>query len=99
MLYGLEFLKGKIMFTIEYVKNLKWENEEHTVFSCVVKYKEFDEEHPTGVNIVDKYSHIQEIWINAKSGKYGNIDKYVAPLNLVIPPVDPEAIPTVVINE
>ena len=32
------------MFTIETVKNLIWDDAEHTSFSCVVKYEEFNEE-------------------------------------------------------
>ena len=50
------------MFTIQYVKDLKWEDEERTLFSCIAKYEEFNEEHPTGVNATDSYAHIQEIW-------------------------------------
>lgn len=69
------------MFTIEYVKDLKWEDAEHTFFSCVVKYQEFNEEHPTGVNSVDSYAHIQEIWTKANAGEYGVIAEYVAPIS------------------
>jgi hypothetical protein len=67
------------MFTIQYVKNLKWDNAEHTSFSCVVKYEEFDEEHPTGVNATDHYAHIQEIWSKANAGEYGVISEYIPP--------------------
>jgi hypothetical protein len=67
------------MFTIEYVKNLKWENEEHTLFSCVVKYEEFNEEHPSGINATDSYAHIQEIWSKGNAGEYGEIAEYVPP--------------------
>lgn len=67
------------MFTIEYVKNLKWENAEHTIFSCVVKYAEFSEEHPSGINGTDNYPHIQEIWTKGNAGVYGEIEEYVPP--------------------
>ena len=50
------------MFTIEYVKDLQWANEEHSAFSCVAKYEEFNEEHPSTINGVDNYSHIKQIW-------------------------------------
>jgi hypothetical protein len=73
------------MFTIQYVKNLQWENADHTLFSCVVKYEEFNEEHPTGVNATDHYAHIQEIWSKANAGEYGVIAEY-------IPPPEPEPI-------
>jgi hypothetical protein len=67
------------MFTIEYVKDLKWDNAEHTSFSCVVKYEEFNEEHPSGINATDTYSHIQELWTKANAGEYGVIAEYVPP--------------------
>lgn len=65
------------MFTIQYVKNLKWEDAEHTCFSCIVKYEEFNEEHPSGINGTDPYAHIQEIWVKGNSGEYGQIEEYV----------------------
>jgi hypothetical protein len=68
------------MFTVEYVKNLKWENAEHTFFSCVVKYEEFDEEHSSGVNATDPYAHIHEIWTKGIAGEYGEIAEYVPPV-------------------
>jgi hypothetical protein len=71
------------MFTIEYVKDLKWDNAEHTHFICVVKYAEFNEEHPSGINGTDPYAHIQEIWTKGNAGEYGVIAEYV-------PPVQPE---------
>ena len=67
------------MFTVEYVKDLQWDNAEHTSFSCVVKYAEFNEEHPTGVNGTDHYAHIQEIWTKGIAGDYGVIAEYVPP--------------------
>lgn len=67
------------MFTVEYVKDLKWANEEHTLLECVVKYQEFSEEHPTGVNATDQYEHIRNIWTKANAGEYGVIAEYVPP--------------------
>jgi hypothetical protein len=72
------------MFTIEYVKDLKWCNLEKTMFECVVKYAEFNEEHPSGINGTDAYSHIQEIWSKANAGEYGVISEYVPPPEPVI---------------
>ena len=68
------------MFTIQEVKNLKWCDANNTIFTCDVKYAEFDEIHPTGVNASDKYSHIQELWKNGIAGIYGSIEEYVTPL-------------------
>jgi hypothetical protein len=74
------------MFTVEYVKDLKWENVEHTFFSCVVKYEEFNEEHPSGINATDSYAHIQEIWAKANAGEYGEIAEYTSPPSPVARP-------------
>ena len=73
----LEFRKDKIMFTIQYVKKLQWCDAEHTMFSCNVKYYEFNEEHPSGINATDDYAHIKEIWAKANAEKYGVIAEYV----------------------
>jgi hypothetical protein len=67
------------MFTIESVTNLEWKNAEHTNFSCNVKYAEFNEVHPAGVNATDAYSHIQELWAKGNAGEYGIIAEYVPP--------------------
>lgn len=74
------------MFTIKYVKDLAWCDAEHTMFSCVVKYEEFNEEHPSGINATDSYAHIQEIWAKGNAGDYGTIAEYVSP------PPEPEYI-------
>ena len=67
------------MFTIEYVKNLKWCDAEHSMFDCIVKYEEFNEEHPSGIAPIDPYAHIQEIWTKGIAGEYGVIAEYVPP--------------------
>jgi hypothetical protein len=74
------------MFKIEYVKNLQWDNAEHTSFSCTVKYEEFSYEMPAGVDAADPYEHIHIIWEKGNAGDYGVIAEYVPP---VIPPVVP----------
>jgi hypothetical protein len=75
------------MFTVQYVKDLKWEDAEHTFFSCVAKYAEFDEEHPAGINATDPYAHIREIWVKGNAGEYGVIAEYVPPPVQVDTPV------------
>ena len=67
------------MLTVQYVKDMKWMNEEHTLFECNVKYAEFEEEHPSGINGIDEYPHIREIWTKANAGEYGPIAEYVPP--------------------
>ncbi len=80
------------MFTIEYVKNLQWDNAEHTSFSCVVKYEEFNEEHPSGIAPTDPYPHIQEIWTKANAGEYGAIAEYVPPPPPVAKPAEEQPV-------
>lgn len=69
------------MFTIETVTNLQWCDAEHKVFYCDVKYVEFNEVHPTGVNSTDPYTHIQELWAKGNAGVYGAIAEYLPPLS------------------
>jgi hypothetical protein len=72
------------MFNIESVKNLVWDNVEHSSFSCIVKYQEFNEEFNAGVNAADPYAHIQELWVKGSAGEYGEIAEYIPP---EIPPL------------
>ena len=67
------------MFTIQEVTDLQWCDAEHTFFSCNVKYAEFNEVHPAGVNATDPYGHIQELWTKGNAGVYGQIADYVEP--------------------
>jgi hypothetical protein len=79
------------MFTVESVTNLKWTNAEHTMFDCVVKYAEFDEAHPSGINGTDPYAHIQEIWTKGNAGEYGAIAEYVPPPAPEVPENQPNS--------
>ncbi len=67
------------MFTIESVSDLQWCNAEHTLFRCLVKYAEFGEILPVGVNASDPYSHIHTLWVDGTAGVYGPIAEYVPP--------------------
>ena len=72
------------MFTIETVTDLKWCDAEQINMECQVKYAEFGEVHPTGVNASCQDRHIKEIWTKALAGEYGVIAAYVAPVQPVI---------------
>ena len=75
------------MFTIQYVKDLQWDNAEHTMFSCIVKYEEFNEEMPAGINATDPYEHIHTIWTKGNAGEYGPIAEFVPePIPPIVPP-------------
>jgi hypothetical protein len=67
------------MFTLQTIQNLKWDNAEHTSFSCDVKYAEFNEVHPTSVADGDQHIHIQELWAKGNAGEYGAIAEYERP--------------------
>jgi hypothetical protein len=67
------------MLTIEYVKNLAWENAECSYFSCIVKYEQFSDEVPACIYASDNHSHIQEIWSKSIAGDFGSIAEYVPP--------------------
>jgi len=77
------------MFTIQSIKKLQWNNPEHTSFSCLVKYAEFEEEHPSAINAIDNYAHIKEIWTKGIAGEYGIIAEYEPP---VVNPLSQEQI-------
>lgn len=66
-------------FEIESVKDCVWRDAEHTLFDCMVKYKQFDEEHPSTIVENDKNEHITTIWKNALAGEYGEIKEYEPP--------------------
>jgi hypothetical protein len=78
------------MFTIENVTNLVWINAEKTIFKCDVKYAEFNEVHPTGVDNVDQYAHIKELWEKGNAGVYGQIADYVEPVYDDVQPTQPQ---------
>jgi len=65
------------MFTIQTVTDLQWCDAEHTFFLCNVKYAEFNEVHSTGVNAIDSYNHIKELWEKGNAGEYGVIAEYI----------------------
>lgn len=67
------------MFTIESVSNLEWCNVEQTVFRCMVKYAQFNEVLPVGVNGTDPLPHIRELWLKGNANEYGSITPYVPP--------------------
>ena len=71
--------------TIEYVKNAKWENEEHTLASCTVKFAEFAEEIPFGAAPQDVYQHTVDVFNMIVSGDAGVVVEYEKPALPQIP--------------
>ena len=79
------------MFHIEAVQDLAWCDVEKTFFSCSVKYAEFSDFLPVGVNGVDQTAHIRELWVNGTAGIYGPIAEFVPPPEPVDVPPPPTA--------
>jgi hypothetical protein len=75
------------MLKIETVTDLKWCDVEQTVIECQVKYAEFNEIHPTGVNAACQDPHIKEIWTKAIAGEYGVIAVHVPHVDPIPEPI------------
>ena len=65
--------QGLKNFTIEYAKDLRWHDAEHTMFNCTVKYAEIDRELPCSATPQDEYSHIEQLWQRGLAGEFGTI--------------------------
>ena len=67
-----------LKWTIEYVKDLKWANQEKTLIDCLVKF-DTREELPFTIDPNDFYQHSLDLWEKANAGEYGEIADYVPP--------------------
>jgi hypothetical protein len=65
------------MLTIESVKDIRWANEAKTAMIAMVKFKEFDQEIPYGINDADNEDHGIELFNKAKSMVYGEPSAYI----------------------
>lgn len=65
----------KIDRTIESVSHLKWDNQEHSSFTCTVKFAEFDEAMLFTANPNDMYEHTLAIWNKGIRGGYGPVEE------------------------
>jgi len=67
------------MFTLEYAKSPVYGNAEGTGIQLIVKWKEFNEEHPFMAATYDPYQHGIDLYNRAKAGEFGEVAPYVAP--------------------
>jgi hypothetical protein len=76
------------------VKNLVWTNPENTAFNCDVFFVAFNEEVPFCCNQseIGIYAHVASIWGRATSGDFGEIAPFVAPVEIVIDPDQPQPV-------
>lgn len=67
------------MYTVEYLKDPVYANEDRTMIRCVVKFPAFDYEISFAAYKDDVEQHSVEIYNDLIVGKYGPIGAYVAP--------------------
>ena len=65
------------MFTLEYAKNPVWSSDDGQSISLIVKWAEFNEEHPFGATSHDPMPHGVDLYNRAKAGEFGEIAPWV----------------------
>lgn len=70
---------------LEYAKDPKWVDAEHTMIDLMIKWDRFNEELPFAASQNDSEAHGRAIFAAAAAGEFGAIAEYV-------PPVEPEPI-------
>lgn len=64
---------------LEYAKNPRWVNAEHTMIDLTVKWVEIDEELPFTASPDDCEAHGRAIFVAAQVGEYGSVTEYLPP--------------------
>jgi len=65
------------MFTLEYAKNPQWASNDGQAIMLIVKWAEFNEEHPFGATSYDTMPHGVDLYNRAKAGEFGEIAPFV----------------------
>jgi hypothetical protein len=65
------------MFTLEYAKNPQWASNDGQAIMLIVKWAEFNEEHPFGATSYDSMPHGVDLYNRAKAGEFGEIAPFV----------------------
>jgi len=68
------------MFTLEYAKNPVWNDGSNQSIFLIVKWKEFNEEHPFSACSYDSMPHGVDLYNRAKGGEFGEIAPWVDPM-------------------
>ena len=71
---------------LEYAKNPKWANAEHTIIDLTIKWDAIPQELPFSANPNDPEQYGREIFKAAVDGHFGAIAEYVAPPQ----PIEPQ---------
>jgi len=64
---------------IESVTDPSWDNAEHTLITCTVKFGHFDDAMPFTASVYDVEAHGRAIYADLVAGRYGEIAEYIAP--------------------
>lgn len=64
---------------LEYAKNPKWADAEHTMIDLIIKWDKFPEELPFTASPNDVEPHGRTIFSLAQAGQFGPVAEYVAP--------------------
>jgi hypothetical protein len=67
------------MFTLEYAKNPIWNNDSGHAIFLIVKWEEFNEEHPFTATSYDSMPHGVDLYNRAKAGEFGAVAPYIPP--------------------
>lgn len=65
---------------LEYAKDPRWVNAEHSMIDLIVKWSEYPEELPFTANRDDVEEHGRQLYAEAAAGHFGQIAEYVAPI-------------------
>ena len=71
---------------LEYAKDPRWVNAEHTMIDLTIKWDRFPQEFPFTASPDDCEAHGRAIFEQAAAGAFGEVAEYVAPP----PPPEPE---------
>jgi hypothetical protein len=63
---------------LEYAKDPRWVNAEHTMIDLTIKWDGIEEEFPFTASPDDCESHGKEIFEAAKAGQFGAVAEYTA---------------------
>jgi hypothetical protein len=66
------------MFTLEYAKNPVYADETGNCINLIVKWEEFNEEHPFSATNFDSMPYGLDLYNRLKNGEFGEIEPYVA---------------------
>jgi len=71
---------------LQYAKDPRWVNAEHTMIDLTIKWDSINEEYPFTASPTDCEAHGRAIFEQAAAGAFGAVAEYVAPP----PPPEPE---------